>query len=90
VLSNRLGAWVSTTTVIYGFNFQTRSARNREWTEAQKHIMRDRSAEGAENASMTQWTAWILLLVSIAAAPVIFFTVRETSKQLRSISADLA
>jgi hypothetical protein len=50
VLANRLGAWVSTTTVIYGFNLQTSSARNREWTEAQKHIMRDRSAEGAENA----------------------------------------
>jgi len=58
--------------------------------EQQKGLMQQTAAASAQVVLVASWTAWILLLVGVAIAPVVFFTVRKTSKQLRGIAADLA
>jgi methyl-accepting chemotaxis protein len=59
-------------------------------TEQQKGLMQQTTAAGAGVVSVAGWTAWILLLASVALAPVVFFTLHRTSKQLRSLASDLA
>jgi methyl-accepting chemotaxis protein len=58
--------------------------------DQQKGLMQLTTEAGAQVVSVAGWTAWILLLASVAVAPVVFFTVHRTSKQLRSLASDLA
>ncbi|HWY49645.1 MAG TPA: methyl-accepting chemotaxis protein [Bryobacteraceae bacterium] len=61
-----------------------------ELTEQQKKLMQESSASTRQLTYLARGTAWILLLVSVALASVVFFTVQQTSQRLRGVAADLA
>jgi len=59
-------------------------------TDIQKQLAQESTTAGAHLVSVAGWTAWILLLASLALAPVLLVTVYRTSQQLRGVAADLA
>jgi methyl-accepting chemotaxis protein len=71
-------------------SLDTIEKRAEDWADQQKGLMQQSSEAGAKVVTAAWWMISILLAVGLVIAPIALLMVGNTSKQLRSLTSDLA
>ncbi len=70
--------------------YESASQSATDFMQAQPGLMQSASAQAAQTSMRASAILWILLALALVVAPVLYFIVDRTSRQLRTVASDLA